>query len=200
MFSLYQSDHLNTHWVLPRPGVNFGTLHTYMQMVSIQLLSRLFFMLWAVWGPGSRRRSRIQNNLRWIRKNLRFKFFQFLMTVNGFFWHGGLGDISMFTVDAKNTHSFIFSYRFQLFSEANSLTLSHVWSQWYYWKFSNVSSSNFLILRIQVLVNSSGGIYKRCYFCLSQLPKIKKESTANTFVGQRSRGGHKEPVGLTVLI
>jgi hypothetical protein len=66
--------------------------------------------------------------------------------------------------------------------------------------FSNVSSSNFLILRIQILVNSSGGIYKRCYFCLSQLPKIKKESTANTFHGQRSRGGHKEPVGLTVPV
>ena len=93
---------------------------------------------------------------------------------------------------------FHFFYRFQLFFEANSLTLSHVWSQWYYWKFSNVSSSNFLIRKIQVLVNSSGGIYKRCYFCLSQLPKIKKESTANTFHGQRSRGGHKEPVGLTV--
>ena len=58
----------------------------------------------------------------------------------------------------------------------------------------------FLILRIQVLVNSSGGIYKRCYFCLSQLPKTKKESTANIFVGQRGRGGHKEPAELTVLL
>ena len=30
---------------------------------------------------------------------------------------------------------------FQLFSKANSLTLGQVWSQWCYWKFSNVSSS-----------------------------------------------------------
>ena len=27
----------------------------------------------------------------------------------------------------------------------------------------------------------------------------KKESTANTFVGQRGRGGHKEPAELTVI-
>ena len=39
-------------------------LRLYIQMVSIQLLSRLFFNLWAVWGPGARRRGRIQNNLR----------------------------------------------------------------------------------------------------------------------------------------
>ena len=41
--------------------------------------------------------------------------------------------------------------------------------------------------------------HKRCYFCLSQLPKTKKESTANTFFGQRGRGGHKEPAELTIL-
>ena len=133
-----------------------------------------------------------------VKEKFAIHFFQFWMTANGFFWHGGLGDISMFTVDAKNTHPFTFLYRLQLFSKANSLTLGHVWSQWHYWKFSNASSSIFLILRIQVLVNSSGGIYKRCYFCLSQLPKTKKESTANTFFGQRGRGGHKEPAELTV--
>ena len=135
-----------------------------------------------------------------VKEKFAIHFFQFWMTANGFFWHGGLSDISMFTVDAKNTHPFTFMYRLQLFSKANSLTLGHVWSQWHYWKFSNASSSIFLILRIQVLVNSRGGIYKRCYFCLSQLPKIKKESTANTFVGQRGRGGHKEPAELTVLL
>ena len=134
-----------------------------------------------------------------VKEKFAIHFFQFWMTANGFFWHGGLGDISMFTVDAKNTHPFTFLYRLQLFSKANSLTLGHVWSQWHYWKFSNASSSIFLILRIQVLVNSSGEIYKICYFCLSQLPKTKKESTANIFVGQRGRGGHKEPAELTVI-
>ena len=109
------------------------------------------------------------------------------MTVNGFFWHGGLGDISMFTVDAKNTHPFTFLYRLQLFSKANSLTLGHVWSQWHYWKFSNASSSIFFILRIQVLVNSSGEIYRICYFCLSQLPKIKKAQ--QTLFSVKGAGG-----------
>ena len=82
---------------------------------------------------------------------------------------------------------YFFFNRFQLFYEANFLTLSQVRIQGCYWKFSNVSFSNFSILWIQVLVNSSGGIYRRCYFCLSQLSKIKKESTANTFYITRSR-------------
>ena len=33
----------------------------------------------------------------------------------------------------------------------------------------------------------------------STFKKIKEESTANTFVGQMSRGGHKEPAELTVV-
>ena len=41
-------------------------------------------------------------------------------------------------------------------------------------QFSNVSFSNFPILWIQVLIKNSGGIYRRCYFCLSQLQKIQK--------------------------
>ena len=49
-------------------------------------------------------------------------FLQFLMILNGFFWHGALGYISIFTVDAKKTHPFTFLYRLQLFSKANSLT------------------------------------------------------------------------------
>ena len=49
-------------------------------------------------------------------------FLQFLMILNGFFWHGALGYISIFTVDAKKTHPFTFLYRLQLSSKANSLT------------------------------------------------------------------------------
>ena len=70
----------------------------------------------------ARRRSRIRNHLQWIRKNLQFIFFKFLMILNGFFWHGALGYISIFTVDAKKTHPFTFLYRLQLFSKANFLT------------------------------------------------------------------------------
>ena len=90
----------------------------------------------------------------------------------------------------------IFCSRTQLFSEANSLTLGHVWSQLKIFKrqfldfFNSKNSSS---------CQQRGGIYKRCYFCLSQHPKIKKESTANTFVIQMSRGGHKEPAELTVV-
>ena len=91
--SPHWDDIMSTYWGW------VGILHICRWCISIQLLSRLFFILWAVWGPGARRRSRIQNNLQWIRKNKQFKFFQFLMTVNGFFWHGGLGDISMLTAD-----------------------------------------------------------------------------------------------------
>ena len=46
-----------------------------------------------------------------VKEKFAIHFFQFWMTANGFFWHGGLGDISMFTVDAKNTHPFTFLYR-----------------------------------------------------------------------------------------
>ena len=62
-----------------------------------------------------------------VKEKLAIHFFSILNDCKRFFWHGGLGDISMFTVDAKNTHPFTFLYRLQLFSKANSLTLGHVW-------------------------------------------------------------------------
>ena len=121
------------------------------------------------------------------------------MTGNGFFCHVHLTDIQLHPLDVKNADSVTFFNRFQLFSEANSLTLSQVRIKWCYWKFSNVSFSFFSILWIPVLVCNSCGIYRRCYFCLSRLPKIKKESTANIFYTTRSRWGHKEPIELTVI-
>ena len=48
------------------------------------------------------------------------QMFPFFNDCKRIFWHGGLGVISIFTVDAKNTHPFTFSYRLQLFSKANS--------------------------------------------------------------------------------
>ena len=126
-----------------------------------------------------------------VKEKLAIHFFSILNDCKRFFLAWGLGWHINVYCGCQKYSPFHFFYRLQLFSKANSLTLGHVWSQWHYWKFSNASSSIFLILRIQVLVNSSGGIYKRCYFCLNQLPKTKKESTANTFVGQRGREGHK---------
>ena len=46
------------------------------------------------------------------------------MIENEFFWHGCMGITYMITVDAKNIHTFTFFYGWQLFSGANSLTLS----------------------------------------------------------------------------
>ena len=73
----------------------------------------------------------------------------------------------------RGKKSFTFPHRFQLFSETNALPLSQLKSQ-YDWTFSNVRSSNFSILWIQVLFKHSGGIYTRCYFCFSQLPKAQQ--------------------------
>ena len=62
-----------------------------------------------------------------------------------------------------------------------SLTLSCASSKWRYWKFSNVSFSNFPIQRIPVLVKNSGGIYRRCYFCLIRTPKVTKKRLSEHF-------------------
>ena len=50
-----------------------------------------------------------------------------------------------------------------------------------FWKFSNVIFSNFPIQRIPVLVKNSGGIYRRCYFCLIRTPKVTKKRLSEHF-------------------
>ena len=42
-------------------------------------------------------------------------------------------------------------------------------------------------------------MYDKCYFCLDQLPKLKKESTASFFVTFWRSRGTKEPAYITVL-
>ena len=42
-------------------------------------------------------------------------------------------------------------------------------------------------------------MYDKCYFCLDQLPKLKKESTASFFVNFGRSRGTKEPTYITVL-
>ena len=41
-------------------------------------------------------------------------------------------------------------------------------------------------------------MYDKCYFCLNQLPKLKKESTASFFVNFGRSRGTKEPTYITV--
>ena len=41
-------------------------------------------------------------------------------------------------------------------------------------------------------------MYDKCYFCLDQLPKLKKESTASFFVNFGRNQGTKEPTYITV--
>ena len=41
-------------------------------------------------------------------------------------------------------------------------------------------------------------MYDKCYFCLDQLPKLKKESTASFFVNFGRSRGTKEPTYNTV--
>ena len=41
-------------------------------------------------------------------------------------------------------------------------------------------------------------MYDKCYFCLDQLPKLKKESTASFFVTFWRSRGTKEPAYITV--
>ena len=118
------------------------------------------------------------------------------MIENEFFWHGCMGITYMITVDAKNIHTFTFSYGWQLFSGAYSLTLSSACSKWGYWKFSNLSFSNFSILWIQIPVKSSGRTYRRSYFYLNNILKLKKESSAKTFITTRATR-HPGPQGLT---
>ena len=43
-------------------------------------------------------------------------------------------------------------------------------------------------------------MYDKCYFCLDQLPKLKKESTASFFVNFGRSRGTKEPTYITVHI
>ena len=43
-------------------------------------------------------------------------------------------------------------------------------------------------------------MYDKCYFCLDQLPKLKKESTASFFVNFGRSRGTKEPTYITVLL
>ena len=42
-------------------------------------------------------------------------------------------------------------------------------------------------------------MYDKCYFCLDQLPKLKKESTASFFVTFWRSRGTKEPAYITVM-
>ena len=42
-------------------------------------------------------------------------------------------------------------------------------------------------------------MYDKCYFCLDQLPKLKKESTASFFVNFGRSRGTKEPTYITVV-
>ena len=42
-------------------------------------------------------------------------------------------------------------------------------------------------------------MYDKCYFCLDQLPKLKKESTASFFVTFWRSRGTKEPAYITVI-
>ena len=42
-------------------------------------------------------------------------------------------------------------------------------------------------------------MYDKCYFCLDQLPKLKKESTASFFVNFGRSRGTKEPTYITVI-
>ena len=41
-------------------------------------------------------------------------------------------------------------------------------------------------------------MYDKCYFCLDQHPKLKKESTASFFVNFGRNRGTKEPAYITV--
>ena len=41
-------------------------------------------------------------------------------------------------------------------------------------------------------------MYDKCYFCLDQLPKLEKESTASFFVNFGRSRGTKEPTYITV--
>ena len=43
-------------------------------------------------------------------------------------------------------------------------------------------------------------MYDKCYFCLDQLPKLKKESTASFFVNFGRSRGTKEPTYITVCL
>ena len=43
-------------------------------------------------------------------------------------------------------------------------------------------------------------MYDKCYFCLDQLPKLKKESTASFFVNFGRSRGTKEPTYITVFV
>ena len=43
-------------------------------------------------------------------------------------------------------------------------------------------------------------MYEKCYFCLDQLQKLKKESTASFFVNFGRSRGTKEPTYITVII
>ena len=43
-------------------------------------------------------------------------------------------------------------------------------------------------------------MYDKCYFCLDQLPKLKKESTASFFVNFGRSRGTKEPTYITVVM
>ena len=42
-------------------------------------------------------------------------------------------------------------------------------------------------------------MYDKCYFCLDQLPKLKKESTSKLFRKFWRSRGTKEPAYITVL-
>ena len=42
-------------------------------------------------------------------------------------------------------------------------------------------------------------MYDKCYFCLDQLPKLKKEYTASDFVNFGRNRGTEEPTYITVL-
>ena len=66
----------------------------------------------------------------------------------------------------------------------------------------NILNGQFLNFFDAVNQKNWGGsleMYDKCYFCLDQLPKLKKESIASFFVNFGRNRGTKEPTYITVV-
>ena len=119
-----------------------------------------------------------------------FNFFWFFQFLNNFFGHGGLGYISMFSVDAKNTHPFTFLYRLQLFSKANQflsfrpclepMTLLNIFKyQFLFFSyFENPNSCQQQWWNINEML-----------FLLKSTPKNKKKKAQRTLLSVKGAGG-----------
>ena len=84
--------------------------HCLCLCICVSVFLYLFFIPWAVSGPGARRRSRIQNHLRWIRKNLQLIFFSIFNDFKWIFLAWGLGvHINIYCGCQKNSpfHFFV---------------------------------------------------------------------------------------------